>query len=296
MVSPLLSRAEIFSFDTILRARASALGPLSVSIDGGAGWGDTAKTIIESTADDGVVHAFEPFPGNHRFFNDCDSRIKLYKFAIADQEGSATFVVPQVVQASDAWADKGMSGYSSVGYLQGANQDPLWKRTARQLRDVVQTTSKPGMQSIDVKVTTVSKTVSAAHIDFVKLDLQGAELKALIGFGGLLDAVDMLWVEFSNQPGLFEFLRARGFLLFDTNYLCVGASADLLAAAGLEGRQNLTLSTSKDAVLARRLNEESDYLEWFARARKSAGVWQTDLLCVNPSFIPGFLKLLGQLS
>ena len=138
--------------------------------------------------------------------------------------------------------------------------------------------------------------VSAAHVDFVKLDLQGAELKALVGIGNLLPAVDMLWIEFSNQPGLFEFLRTRGFLIFDTNYLCVGASESQLAAAGLEGRQKLTLSISKDAVLARRLGEENDYLEWFARARKSAGVWQTDLLCVNPSFIPGFLKLLGHIS
>lgn len=296
MVSPLLSRAQIFSFDAILRARATALGPLSVSIDGGAGWGDTAKTIISSTASDGIVHAFEPFPGNHRFFDGCDPRIKLQKFAIADQEGSATFVVPQVVQGSDAWSDKGLSGYSSVGYLEGANQDPLWKRTARQLRDAVQSGPKPNTMSIEVKVTTVAKMVSAARIDFVKLDLQGAELKALIGMGKLLDVVDMLWIEFNNQHGLFEFLRARGFLIFDTNYLCVGATETQLAAVGLEGRENLTLSISKDAVLARRLNEESDYLEWFARARKNAGVWQTDLLCVNPSFIPGFLKLLGHVS
>jgi hypothetical protein len=114
--------------------------------------------------------------------------------------------------------------------------------------------------------------------------------------GELLGVVDMLWVEFSNQPGLFEFLRGRGFLLFDTNYMCVDASAGQLAAAGLEGREKLTLSISRDAVLARRLHEVNDYLDWFAGARKSAGVWQTDLLCVNPAFIPSFLKLLGHLS
>lgn len=295
MVSPLLSRAQIFSFDAILRARSLALGPLLVAVDGGAGWGDTAKTIIASTAQNGVVHAFEPFPGNHKFFDGLDPRIKLHKFAIADQEGEATFVVPQVVQSSDDWAQKGLSGYSSVGYLEGANQDPLWKRTARQLRDVVQGSAKPGMQSIEVKVATVSNIVSATHIDFVKLDLQGAELKALIGMGDLLNVTDMLWVEFSNQPGLFDFLCTRGFLIFDTNYLCVGASASELAAAGLEGREKLTLSISQEAVLARRLREEGDYLAWFSHARKNAGVWQTDLLCVNPSFIPGFLKLLGHL-
>lgn len=51
MVSSMLSQIGVHSFDPVLRARSEALGPLRVSIDGGAGWGDTARMIAGSTAD-----------------------------------------------------------------------------------------------------------------------------------------------------------------------------------------------------------------------------------------------------
>lgn len=296
MVSPLLSRAEVFSFEPLLQARAAALGPLKVSVDGGAGWGDTAKTIVASTSPDGVIYAFEPFPGNHGFFADADPRIQLVKAAIADAPGQARFLVGHVVQDSEQWADKGLAGYSSVGHLANAAGDPLWKRVARRLRDSVQPrTGKPAM-SIDVTVTTVRETVKQSHIDFVKLDLQGAELKALIGMGNLLAETEMLWIEFNNQPGLFEFLCNQGFLLFDTNYLCVNTTPEQLQGAGLQACRPVTLSTSHQAILASRRVETRDYVDWFSTARKQAGVWQTDLLAVNPRFLKAFFAVLGRLA
>lgn len=295
MVSPLLSRSGVLSFEPILRARADVFGPLRVSIDGGAGWGDTAKAIVAVTAEDGLVYAFEPFPGNHGFFKDCDPRVKLMKLAIADQRGVAKFVVPSVVDSTEAWAERGLSGYSSVGYLEAANRGPLWKQAARTVRNSLQGHKLAKASTIEVEVTTIAAAVSEPHIDFLKLDLQGAELKALIGMGELLTATDLLWIEFNNQPGLFNFLCDCGFLIFDTNYLCVDASEKQLAAKGLEAQQIITLSTSVNAVLARRVLEQNNYLKWFEDATKEAGVWQTDFLCVNPAYIGSFFKILGRL-
>lgn len=296
MVSACLSRAEVFSFERILNAHVSALGPLKTSIDGGAGWGDTAKTILLSTAPLGKVYAFEPFPGNHRFFEGCDPRVHLHKQAIADEPGTAQFSVPQVVQADDAWAAKGLVGYSSVGYLAQTDSTPAWRRAARAMLGRSGHKSNPSHRNIDVEVTTIERVVTESHLNFVKLDLQGAELKALQGMGKLLDATDILWIEFTNQPGLHHFLKTRGFLLFDTSYLCAGATAADLAAVGLEVRQELTLSTSQPAVLARRLFEQENYLDWFSQAQRTAGLYQTDLLCINPNFLRPFFRMLGQLS
>ena len=92
MASSLLSQYGIHSFGQIISARKEIIGPLHVSIDGGAGWGDTANIIAASSDKDGLIYAFEPFPGNHRFFEKCDPRIKLIKKAIGDSHGTENSV------------------------------------------------------------------------------------------------------------------------------------------------------------------------------------------------------------
>lgn len=293
MVSSLLSRIGIHSFEPILLARAEALGQLRVSIDGGAGWGDTAKTIAEATAENGLIYAFEPFPGNHRFFNGCDSRIRLVKSAIADSIGTTSFLVPQVVEANDPWANKGLEGYSSVGHL--PDQAPFWKVLARSVRGVFQVSHRSSCVPIQVSVTRIDRAVQEAHIDFVKLDLQGAEYQALVGMGNLLDETDMLWIEFTNQPRLLDLLIGHGFLIFDTNYLCLGSTLNQIEEIGLRATRRITLSTSQPAIIATRGVDSGDYLAWFKNAKKKGGVIQTDLLAVNPKFLPKFMAILGKI-
>ena len=292
MVSSLLSQIGIHSFDPILRARSEALGPLSTSIDGGAGWGDTAKIIAASTTEDGLIYAFEPFPGNHRFFDQCDSRIKLIKSAISDSIGTASFLVPKVVEESDPWAEKGLIGYSSVGHL--TNHLPLWKKLAIGVRAAFQKSHSTSYVSLQVSQTRIDRIVQENHIDFVKLDLQGAEYEALVGMGQLLDETDMLWIEFTNQPRLFDFLVEHGFLIFDTNYLCIDSTLSQLERIGLRATRRIMLSTSRPALIATRVSESGDYLTWFKNARKKGGVIQTDLLAVNPKFLPKFMTVLGK--
>ena len=292
MVSSLLSRIGIHSFDPILRARSEALGPLRISIDGGGGWGDTARTIAGSTAEDGLIYAFEPFPGNHRFFDQCDSRIRLIQSAIADSVGTASFLVPQVVEANDPWAEKGLLGYSSVGHL--AYSRPLWKKLAKKVLAAFQESRRSNCVPLQVSVTRIDETVQEDHIDFVKLDLQGAEYQALVGMGQLLDETDMLWIEFTNQPRLLDLLVGRGFLIFDTNYVCTGTSLHQLEQSGLRATRRITLSTSKPALIAARVGDSDNYLDWFKNARKKGVVMQTDLLVVNPRFVPMFMTVLGK--
>jgi FkbM family methyltransferase len=292
MVSSLLSQIGIHSFDPILRARFEALGPLRISIDGGAGWGDTAKKIAETTAEGGLIYAFEPFPGNHKFFDEADPRIKLIKSAIGDSAITSNFLVTQVVGSDDPWAEKGLAGYSSVGHL--PDHPPLWKLLARKIRGAFQENDRPACVSLQVNVTRIDQTVQENHIDFVKLDLQGAEYQALIGMGQLLDETDMLWIEFSNQPRLYDYLVGNGFLIFDTNYLCTGSSANQLEKLGLRAIRRIMLSTSQPAVIATRISDSDNYLDWFNRAKKM-GVLQTDLLAVNPKFLPNFLTILGKI-
>ena len=167
------------SFAAVLAAYRKAGIPLENAIDGGAGAGHTAKQMLPHL--DGMVFAFEPFPGNHRFFEGCDPRIVLIRKALADANGSMPFRVGSVVSADSEWGRKGMEGYSSVGMLVEEPQpDDLTVEAVR------------GDEAIP----------TGTRIDFVKLDLQGGELDALKGMTGLLPEIPLLWVEYEGQPGL----------------------------------------------------------------------------------------------
>jgi|GEM_PF-6087469 len=61
-------------------------------------------------------------------------------------------------------------------------------------------------------------------VDFLKLDVQGYEMKILKGGGDILDRVEFILLEASLQPlnagaplvdEILTFMRARGFLMYD---------------------------------------------------------------------------------
>ena len=67
-VSNVLSKNKITDFIQVLTVIKETIGPLNFSIDGGAGSGETAQNICKYTNPNGLIYAFEPFPGNFRFF------------------------------------------------------------------------------------------------------------------------------------------------------------------------------------------------------------------------------------
>ena len=291
MICTLLSRVGVQNFDVVLDARRDSLGPLVLSIDGGAGWGATAEKIAERTANDGLVYAFEPFPGNHRFFKNQDSRIKLVKAAISDHAGHSRFCIPKVVTEGDDWGARGFVGYSSLGHIESFGES-----VRRRLKSLYRTRrpNQSRAEYISVETVRIDGILQPENINFVKLDLQGGEFLALQGMGDLLNRTEMLWIEFSDQKSVTKKLLQTGFILFDTNYLCINTSRQQLKELGLEPVRETVLSTSTPALFAKRVIDVDDYSRWFRNARKS-GVVQTDLLAVNQKFLEQFLSILCRL-
>jgi FkbM family methyltransferase len=232
-IDGLLSAKQVSSFATLLAAYRKAGIPLQSAIDGGAGAGWTAKSMLPHL--DGMVFAFEPFPGNHRFFRDCDPRIILIRKALGEANKPMPFRVSSTVSADSEWGRRGMEGYSSVGRLVEEPQPDDLTIEAVRADDAIPT---------------------GTAIDFVKLDLQGGELNALRGMTGLLPGVSLMWVEYEGQPGLPDFLL-ENFEVFDTEYTFVGepptdGSFDV-------SEPNLTLSTGHPAWQGFRREGEVDF-------------------------------------
>lgn len=261
-MNELLSLKRVASFEALLSAYRKAGIVLRGAIDGGAGCGSTAKAMLPFI--EGEIHAFEPFPGNHRFFTELDPRIRLIQKALSDMNRTMAFRVSHVVTEDSDWGKRGMSGYSSVGYL----------------------VEKPADNDLSVESVRADSFIS--EVDFVKLDLQGGELCALQGMGGFLDRVSLMWVEYSGQKGLLDYLD-RNFVLFDTEYFFFGSPSDEARAAFHVSRENVMLSTNRPAWFGFKKRRWSSFEAEFIQA-KAAGIVQTDLVCVNRSALSEFLR------
>jgi uncharacterized NAD(P)/FAD-binding protein YdhS len=116
-MNEMLSALKVSSFEQLLSAYRKAGIDLHSCLDGGAGSGSTAKSMLRHLTDQSSIYAFEPFPGNHRFFVDCDPRIKLIPSALAEISKKMNFYVSSLVTEDSVWGERGMAGYSSVGFF-----------------------------------------------------------------------------------------------------------------------------------------------------------------------------------
>lgn len=294
-VNNILSKNKITDFVQVLKVIKECIGPLNISIDGGAGSGETAKNICKFTNHNGLIYAFEPFPGNHRFFKDIDSRIKLIDKALYNDNVIKEFTIPSVVSEEDKWARKGMLGYSSLGYIEQASLiKKILRKIKLKIKSYLKNKSKISLQTFFVECIKLDSFLEVENIDFIKLDLQGGEYLALKGMSKYLAKTKFLWIEYSGDYRILDFLRGYDFIFFDTNYMCQGTSDEELTNLGLKKVSTQILSTSKEAKIAIRnyVNHNYSYNEWLLEGIDK-GVTQTDLLAINTNLIVNHKELVN---
>lgn len=225
-----------------------------VALDGGAGSGSTARQMISAGVSH--VHAFEPFKGNHRFFDD-NPAITLHKTALGSKRGKANFYVSSTVKTgTPGW--EGHEGYSSVGMLR--------RRTPLQWL-------KPGFFS---KVPVVRADDVVERADFIKLDLQGGEADAFSGMQRLLSGARMLWVELISDMRILDAIERAGFEVFSTPLLLY----DYHTIEGVDVFKESPSSTGLTYLHAWKREPWRDFRSEFT-AMKSKGLIQTDILALR---------------
>jgi FkbM family methyltransferase len=271
----LLQALKISNFEAPLKVLSELVNTDSaIFIDGGAGSGTTAKQMASHLGKNGLVYAFEPFPGNHQFFETItDPRIRLVKHAISDQDcESALFQVSSVVDnnRTDAWKNK--AGYSSVGRL---------------------CEGEKAINPHDVMVKTVRTDDFISEHDrvaFIKLDLQGGEFKALKGMSSILNHAKMMWIEYSGQNGLLDLITGNNYIVFDSEYFFIDPPADSNNYFNAPRRK--VLSTGKEAFFCYRSKDWNSFQEEFLKLKNDHRYVQTDLLCVKREIMPDFMRLM----
>lgn len=272
-MNDLMSVKKISSFENVLAAYKKAGINLHNALDGGAGSGATARKMLKHLGEDARIYAFEPFPGNHRFFVEVDNRIELIPKALAESKKIMSFYVSSTVGEDSTWGKGDMTGYSSVGYLRemGGENNP---------------------KIITVDCVRADEAISKEqHVGFIKLDLQGGELNALKGMPRLLSKAAFLWVEYlGKDPLLYDFIIDSDFIVFDTEYFFIGNPTDDARKMFDVSKEGVTLSTGATAWFGFKKKPWSDFKAEFQEYRTTLKMVQTDFLCINKKNVDQFLQ------
>lgn len=138
------------------------------------------------------VYSFEPLPDNYKkcvenISKFASDRINVFQIALSSSNGFATFYVssgnPEGVNQSD-W---NYGNKSSSLYPPDFSYNKLeWLKFEKEIEVEIQTLSS------------FCEKQSIAQIDFIHMDVQGAELDVLKGAGDKLKSIKAIWLEVEN--------------------------------------------------------------------------------------------------
>lgn len=173
------------------------------------------------------IFAFEPLPENQQLIRanlreHLTDSVELVPVALAEKTGTATFHVSSG-RPKESITDKQWNyGNKSSSLLPPAAGDPMYGWVEFN-------------QTITVPTATLEdfcRERGIGRIDFIHMDVQGAELLVLEGAGPKLGDVTALWLEVADVPQyqgqplrrqVGDFMRARGFrLAFEVRHASEG--------------------------------------------------------------------------
>jgi len=179
--------------DGEFRVLSMLIKPGDIVFDGGANVGLWSEEVLKLTKNDVALYAFEPTPES---YGKCAKKLKgsgtkLFKLALAD-------------------ADKRQTFFCYPGGKQYFNSLFDW------------------MNKQKVKITVQCRAIDSfcaehkiEHIDFLKLDIEGAEFTALTGAKEMLAAQRVRFVQFeynnhprANLKGIYNLLTGCGYKVY----------------------------------------------------------------------------------
>ncbi|MDI6046613.1 FkbM family methyltransferase [Flavobacterium yafengii] len=172
------------------------------------------------------IFLFEPLPKNQKLVLENIKKyksetIKLVPMAVSDEDGSTEFYVSSGHPDPNAEFDWDFGNKSSSLLAPQVNNNPSWL----QFNEKIQVKT--------IRLDTFLMENKIIEVDFVHMDVQGAELKVLSGAKGFVKNIKAIWLEvadveiYKGQPlrrDVEVFMKANGFYLIKSKMQ--GSSGD----------------------------------------------------------------------
>lgn len=278
-------RDYVFDF---LQSRA----PAELYVDVGAASGQISERIA---GDATQVLAFEPFPQNARLFRQRFTNypnVRLVEKAVSSRPGRTTLFVGSTVQGDEpGWGDQ--VGYSSVGKI---GTSVISKLSNYAYVGVVAATRGRGATLKRVATTTLDSELGELVVDFLKVDVQGAEAQVLKGAEKALKSqrIKLMYLEWSGDAEVERRLEDAGYSIFDSVYVGSGTDAARrnFESSGFEVVNSIPLSTGRPALEMIYRGSGSD-IGSVLRTLNGLRQWiQTDLVSLPISETTDFVEFL----
>lgn len=167
----------------------------AIALDVGAHVGYYTRILARAVGSSGRVFAFEPHPETSRLLTKNTMRyrnVTVFRIAAADEERTLTLY--------DGQLETGMSGLRDL---------EEYRQHTRQLSVEVTPRARQGypFRSFTVEARTIDQCLSelgVTSVNFVKMDIEGAEMKALKGMERLLSASPSVAMVMEFNPRLLQ--------------------------------------------------------------------------------------------
>jgi FkbM family methyltransferase len=164
----------------------------------------------------GTIYAFEPLPKNFERTKENLARFKIqnaqvFNLALSDKKGSAEFHVSSGTPSNKPKTDWDYGNKSS---------SLLEPDKHMEITDFIKFAEKITVQTETIEGFCNDHQVN--QIDFIHMDVQGAELMVMKGAGAMMGKIKAIWLEvanvslYKNQPlakEVEQFMKANGFTL-----------------------------------------------------------------------------------
>lgn len=259
---------------------------LELCVDVGAGMGAYTKVISKISKDKSKIYAYEPFKGNFPFLREKVSSLKnveIVEKALSNEEIVTDFFVHSKVTGKEKnWEE--YKGYSSVGFLSSVSK--------------IDCNLYPNGETYKVECSTLDKDFYNKNINFLKVDVQGAEANVLKGASKLLEnnLIDIIYLEWSGEKEVIDILNNYNYTIFDSTYLFVPKKdIDSVLKIGFEIIEQVQLSTGKEAYEVVIKNNSISPIDAVNEVKnQQLGYIQTDLIVISKNFNSKFKEIVDK--
>jgi FkbM family methyltransferase len=249
--------------------------PPSQCIDVGGHVGNTAD---KTAAMGHNVTVFEPFEGN---LAQLRGKVEKHGLRVVVRHGAVDEVEGSVI----------LEGATTARVSIGEQGEKLTS-TSSAIGHIGDGGCQVGVDAGCVRSYQLDMEFPSERILFLKIDVQGAELRVLKGATRMLadHRVRYIWAEYSGNGKIITLLESYGYMCFDTMTETVGKSPDTLRGQAPSIRGKYTRTTGAEVsmqyfknrygAMNRRAAGGRDERTWWEDMRSLGAEFQTDILCM----------------